>query len=328
MVVEPYNFTLCYNQIIRASTMITTFSNQQTLDYLNIYDASPRHSDSPCFYSRVNRKMVHCFNSIFNQDTSDSLQDLTQNNCAFPSINQLFISQVEVSERNYIEYLESKYSNQFWIEDRVEAQSKKARSLQAKVISKAKLLFEKSIERKDKGGSGSKQAKANCEYGVANKWTDLQSDRDEENQLNETLDGLIKGKYNFLTKEEDFYSQVILASQLLCTGQPEDIDVQTVSKSLTNQIKRSQEIRPSRHYGNYYNFSRFNRALRGRNWKRRSKNNTKKNQNLEGETQEQTYVSKKSSASVSSSSSESDKSNKSSMSNDSDLDDSIEASQA
>ena len=28
MVVEPYNFTLCYNSLVRSSSMITAFSNQ------------------------------------------------------------------------------------------------------------------------------------------------------------------------------------------------------------------------------------------------------------------------------------------------------------
>ena len=28
MIVEPYNFTLCFNQIIRSSSLVTAFSNE------------------------------------------------------------------------------------------------------------------------------------------------------------------------------------------------------------------------------------------------------------------------------------------------------------
>lgn len=58
-------------------------------------------------------------------------------------------------------------------------------------------------------------------------------------ELRESIDGLIKGKYNILTKEEDFHSQVIVASEFICRGLAEDIDIQGVSKALTYQIKKS-----------------------------------------------------------------------------------------
>jgi|DEB0MinimDraft_12_1074336.scaffolds.fasta_scaffold106663_1 hypothetical protein len=57
--------------------------------------------------------------------------------------------------------------------------------------------------------------------------------------LYKLIDGLIKGKYNMLTKEEDFFSQVIVASELICRGLPEDIDMHRISKALTYQIKKS-----------------------------------------------------------------------------------------
>jgi hypothetical protein len=36
--------------------------------------------------------------------------------------------------------------------------------------------------------------------------TDLQDERNQEELMNVMIDSLIKGKYNLLTKEEDFYS--------------------------------------------------------------------------------------------------------------------------
>ena len=57
--------------------------------------------------------------------------------------------------------------------------------------------------------------------------------------MQEELDQLIKGKYNLLTKQEDFESQVIVAEEFICNGQSEDIDLQGISRSLTFQIKKS-----------------------------------------------------------------------------------------
>lgn len=57
--------------------------------------------------------------------------------------------------------------------------------------------------------------------------------------LHSVIDSLVKGKYNLLSKEEDYFSQVIVASELIFRGLPEDIDVSRVSKSLVYQIKKS-----------------------------------------------------------------------------------------
>lgn len=53
------------------------------------------------------------------------------------------------------------------------------------------------------------------------------------------IDRVIKGEFNLLTKQEDFYSQVIVASELICRGNSDQIDLQSVSKSLTYQLKKS-----------------------------------------------------------------------------------------
>ena len=88
-----------------------------------------------------------------------------------------------------------------------------------------------------------------------------------------------------LTKEEDFFSQVIVASELICRGEPCNIDVLRISKALTHQIKKSQEIRPGRHYGNYYHFSRFNR-VKHRHWKRKKSQTAKQAGNVDIEEEE------------------------------------------
>lgn len=57
--------------------------------------------------------------------------------------------------------------------------------------------------------------------------------------LDQVIERFIKGEFNLLTKQEDFYSQVIVASELICRGLPFEIDVQSISKSLTYHIKKS-----------------------------------------------------------------------------------------
>jgi len=57
MVVEPYNFTLCYNQIIRSSSLVTAFSNEQIISQLKEDQRSRPF---------VNNSLGNCFNSIFN----------------------------------------------------------------------------------------------------------------------------------------------------------------------------------------------------------------------------------------------------------------------
>lgn len=57
--------------------------------------------------------------------------------------------------------------------------------------------------------------------------------------IDQVIDRLIKGEFNLLTKQEDFYSQVIVASELICRGSSDQIDQQSVSKSLTYQLKKS-----------------------------------------------------------------------------------------
>lgn len=69
---------------------------------------------------------------------------------------------------------------------------------------------------------------------------------------------------------------MIVAEEFICNGQSEDIDLQGISRSLTFQIKKSQDIRPGRYYGNYYNFARFNRFTRRRNRRNRKKKKDKK----------------------------------------------------
>lgn len=48
--------------------------------------------------------------------------------------------------------------------------------------------------------------------------TDLQREKEQTEEFRESIDGLIKGKYNILTTEEDFHSQVVVASELMCRG--------------------------------------------------------------------------------------------------------------
>ena len=93
MIVEPYNFTLCYNQIISSSSMVATFSNQQTLN--QIKKASDENLSSSNYFAPINNKLQRCFNSIFNPSLNSgaTLQDICQNMCAMPQINQAFISQ-------------------------------------------------------------------------------------------------------------------------------------------------------------------------------------------------------------------------------------------
>ena len=98
--------------------------------------------------------------------------------------------------------------------------------------------------------------------------------------MQEELEDIIKGKYNLLTKQEDFESQVIVAQEFICNGQSDDIDLQGISRTLTFQIKKSQDIRPGRYYGNYYNFARFNRFLKRRKTKRSRKKKDKKSNML------------------------------------------------
>ena len=97
--------------------------------------------------------------------------------------------------------------------------------------------------------------------------------------FDELVESLIKGEYNLLTKQQDFYSQVIVASEFICRGDPTVIDIQQISKCLTKQIKKSQEIRPGRHYGNYHTFSRLNRNKH--RWKRK-KNKDKSTKETSG----------------------------------------------
>ena len=63
MIVEPFNFALCYNQIILSSSMVATFSNQQTLNQI-----SENQKNANCFdyFDPINNKLQSCFNSIFN----------------------------------------------------------------------------------------------------------------------------------------------------------------------------------------------------------------------------------------------------------------------
>ena len=71
MSVEPYNFTLCFNNIVRSSSMIATFSNEQTIAYLEKFN---KQTFENCFYPTVNRKLAECFNGIFSQEKGNNLR--------------------------------------------------------------------------------------------------------------------------------------------------------------------------------------------------------------------------------------------------------------
>ena len=51
---------------------------------------------------------------------------------------------------------------------------------------------------------------------------------------------------------------------------------------MTFQIKKSQDIRPGRYYGNYYNFARFNRFIKRRTKRSRKKKKDKKSKDKKG----------------------------------------------
>lgn len=62
MIVEPYNFTLSFNNIVRSSSMVAVFSNEQTIRYLERFNDQTFDSN---FFPVVNRKLADCFHSIF-----------------------------------------------------------------------------------------------------------------------------------------------------------------------------------------------------------------------------------------------------------------------
>ena len=109
MVVEPYNFTLCYNQIIRSSSLVTAFSNEQIISQLK-EDQRSRAS--------INTSLGNCFNSIFNQayNGKASLQDICQNINACPQINQAYLSQKQLNHDEYQHYLLKKFNNESMID--------------------------------------------------------------------------------------------------------------------------------------------------------------------------------------------------------------------
>jgi len=49
--------------------------------------------------------------------------------------------------------------------------------------------------------------------------------KEREDFIQATLEDIIKGKYNLLTKQEDFESQVIVAKEFICEGTSHDIDL-------------------------------------------------------------------------------------------------------
>ena len=72
MTVEPYNFTLSYTHLVRSSSMIATFSNQQTMSYLQRHAAVSQPES--CYYPLINTKLGACFQSIFSTDIDGNLQ--------------------------------------------------------------------------------------------------------------------------------------------------------------------------------------------------------------------------------------------------------------
>ena len=110
MTVEPYNFTLSYTHLVRSSSMIATFSNQQTMSYLQRHSAVSQPES--CYYPLINTKLGSCFKSIFSTDIDGNLQDICKNICATPQINQCLVSDLHVSEGLVEKYLVSKYNNE------------------------------------------------------------------------------------------------------------------------------------------------------------------------------------------------------------------------
>ena len=68
---------------------------------------------------------------------------------------------------------------------------------------------------------------------------DLLEFRSREQGVQDELEEVIKGKYNLLTSQSDFESQVIIAQEFICAGTSDDIDLQSISRALTYQIKKS-----------------------------------------------------------------------------------------
>lgn len=113
MIVEPYNFALSFNNIVRSSSMISTFSNEQTIAHLEQFSHHSYDQYNNQF-SQINSKLADCFNSIFSTENEGSLrlQDICRNICACPQINQALISNMKVTGQDYEEWLRTFYNNE------------------------------------------------------------------------------------------------------------------------------------------------------------------------------------------------------------------------
>lgn len=73
MIVEPYNFTLSYNGLVRTCSIIVNFSNEQTHHYLSRYAphellGSAYRSD----FSVLNKQLSQVYGSLFNQEEKET----------------------------------------------------------------------------------------------------------------------------------------------------------------------------------------------------------------------------------------------------------------
>jgi hypothetical protein len=153
-----------------------------------------------CYYPRINRKLASCFNSIFSPDYNKdvSLQNICQSICACPQINQAFLSNVEVGDSHIQKYLNDKYSSNALINKYLK--HKKIKN--AQILTKAKRILEKQIKHKGDTPKflSSLPIKFDADQTMPTNTNDLQQDQDQEAFLYSLIDGLIKGKYNLLTK--------------------------------------------------------------------------------------------------------------------------------
>ena len=114
MIVEPYNFTLSYNSLVRSSNMIATFSNQQTDNILQ-QQLKVNDIDSKAYFNRVNNHISQVFSSIFNEpamgaQTPYTVHDICQNICPCPGLNECIISQKQINNKIYQEEVQKQKS--------------------------------------------------------------------------------------------------------------------------------------------------------------------------------------------------------------------------
>lgn len=111
MIVEPYNFALCFNNLVRSSSMISLFSNEQTISHLEKFKKIPVNQGNDFYH--VNQKLAECFNNIYSREAHGTLrlQDICRNISACPQINQALVSYLKVTGKDFEDYMKSFYSN-------------------------------------------------------------------------------------------------------------------------------------------------------------------------------------------------------------------------